>query len=450
MKKVFYSVFRIFIIVTGFIPYILFMRPKFFYASAKAKKDFKKQRNGVLYISNHTKVLDYYGFVFKKAFRYVHTMVAEVVYKGGFMKLLTEVMGNIKIDRVAGQNASPIKQALDYLNNGKIVLIFPEGKLEKTPGILENFTDSFAFLSLKSGKPIIPFYIDGRYGLFKRPTFVVGEAITPKNVENDNVSQEQIDEYVKLVERKIKKLKTICRDHKSVRTKKIFTRRYWLMDFTKITSIPIFYFVFPTRKYYLGNKKKIKQALKYNALICPNHCGPCDAMYMFMHFFSRRVRIVTAEEVYWTKFLQFVLTNSGMIKYNRAQKESVDLSAFKDSIATLNGRGVVCVFPEGHISFDGKFDENIKAGASAMSLMTNSPIIPFIFVNPYKYFKYNKVVYGEPLYPADYIDDLENINAEKIDKFNNVIKEKMKAIYEIAVTKRSKNFEKTFYYKSND
>ncbi len=448
MKKVFYAIFRIFLLITGFIPFIIFIKPKFFYVSQKAKKEFKKNKKGVLYVPNHTSVLDYYSFVFKRWYRYVHTVVAEVVYKNKFMGLLNNTMGNIKVDRTNGQNALAIKTTIDYLNKKKIVLIFPEGKLEEKPGVVQDFNQTFAWLSLKTGKPIVPFYIDGRYGLFKRLTIVVGETIYPNNVEEDEISDEEVNNLSELTRNKIKKMATICRDHKKYKTKKIFTTKYWLLDFTKITSIPIFYFVFPTKKYYLGDKKKIRAALKDNALICANHVGPCDVMFIYLHFLSRRIRIITAEDVYFSKFFNFVLKRSGNIKYHRNTMQKVDLQAFREAIDTLNGRGVVAIFPEGHINFSGKLDDTFQGGASTLSLMTNTPIIPFIFVNPYKYFCFNRVVLGEPIYPSDYFDDLTHIDTDKISAFNDIIYNKMKELYDYSLSKRSKNYDKKRYFKS--
>ena len=279
---------------------------------------------------------------------------------------------------------------------------------------------------------------------------VVGEAIYPNDISGESVSDEEITNLCNETSAVIKKLGKICRDHIAQKTKKIFTLKYWLMDFTKVTSIPIFYMIFPTKRYYVGNRKNIKKALKYNGLLCSNHCGMCDAMYMFMYHLWRRVRILTAEEVWCNKFLSFVLDKSGMIKYHRVTSDSFDLMAFKECVSTLNGRGVVMVFPEGHINFDGSFDSSIKGGAAAMSLMTDTPIVPFIFVTPFKYFKFNRVVYGEPIYPSDYADQLKGSNAEKINIFNEIVYSKMKELYDYALTKRPKNFDKKKYFKDHD
>ena len=446
MKKFLYGFMRIFLFVTGFIPYLLFMRPKWLFTSDKAEKDFKKHKKGVLYISNHTKVLDYYAFMFKRFPHHVHAFVAEVAVKSKFLQFLNNVVGNIKVDRTTKTNISPISQAINYLDNNKIVLIFPEGKMEENPGNLEDFKKTFAYLSLETGKPIIPFYNNGTYGIFKRPVVAVGEAIYPKELNGEAVNDEDIDELTKQTVSAIRKIGKMARDSYAVKTKQILTFKYWLMDFIKWTSYPIFFLIFPIKRYFIGNRKNIKKAMKYNVLLCSNHCGMCDAVYMILYHPFRRVRILTAEEVFASNFLNFVLTNSGMIKYHRLNNDAFDLVAFKECVTTLSGRGAVVVFPEGHINFDGEFDKQIKAGAAAMSIMTDTPIVPIIFVTPFKYFRFTKILYGEPIYPSDYSDKLVGTSAEKINIFNDIIYSKMKELYDNALTKRPKNFDKDSYF----
>ena len=147
MRKVLLSIFRIFLLVTGFVPFILFLRPKYVFVSEKAKKEYKKNKGGVLLISNHTAILDYYCYMFKYAFSYVHALVCEVVYYNKFMYLLNAAVGNIKVDRNQSNNLLPIQTCIDLLKKGKKVLIFPEGKLEDKKGRLEKFTSTFAFIS---------------------------------------------------------------------------------------------------------------------------------------------------------------------------------------------------------------------------------------------------------------------------------------------------------------
>ena len=124
MKKFLLGVFRIFLLVTGFIPFIFILKPKYLFVSEKAKNDYKKNKKGVLLICNHTAILDYYCFMYKYAPSYVHAMVGEVVYYNKFMCLLNEAVGSIKVDRNQSNNITSIQKSIDLLKRGKKVLIY--------------------------------------------------------------------------------------------------------------------------------------------------------------------------------------------------------------------------------------------------------------------------------------------------------------------------------------
>jgi len=446
MKKFFYFLVRVFIKITGFLPF-LFLRPKFFFESEKAKKEFKKNKNGELLISNHGYIFDYYCFLYKYPFSCIKTLVADIVYSYFGLTFLNNVMGNVKIHRDGKLNVYAFQEVFDALKKNKRVLIFPEGKLEKNKGELEKFHNTYAFVSLKSGKPIQPFYVDGKYGLFHRPIFVVGEKIYPSKIHNvREITEEKVNELNNYVVRKIEGLKETAINHRNLKTKTIFTKKYWLLDFIKITSVPLFYFFFPTKKYYVGNKKEIKKALKYNALIAGNHFGPCDPLFIHLHFFKRRVRIITSEGLWAKKNMPFILERSGEIKHQRTSLINADVNCFKESLNTLKGKGVVAIFPEGHINFDRSFDSSFKQGLAALSLMSRSPIIPFIFVNPYKYFKKNEVIYGEPIYPVTFNDPNKEVNIDLINSFNDEIYQKMKELYDMSLKKRRIKDDKKPYF----
>ena len=191
------------------------------------------------------------------------------------------------------------------------------------------------------------------------------EAIEAKNILENSIYQAEKmpDEY----KDKISTLKNKLKQSKKYSTKKVFAFKLWFMDFMKITSVPIFYMIFPTKKYFVGDKKKIRKALKYNCIIAGNHFGPCDPMFMYMHFFSRRIKVIASEHLYDVKCLRFAFKRAGVIKYRRDTMHQIDVDAFKEALGTLEGNGVVGIFPEGHINFDDSFDNIIKSGSATLS-----------------------------------------------------------------------------------
>ena len=422
--------------ITGFVPYFFYLKPRYFYENEKAKKGKKIYRDGVIFASNHTKILDYYCYLLKFFGIKIHAFVADVVYKLKGLRFLNNCMENIEIKRDGTSNIIALSQGTQYLQKKHSLLIFPEGKLEDKKGKLEKFSDSTALLAIRNKKSVVPIYTDGNYGMFKRPIIIIGEPLSPDLVDND---LDRASEFTKIIRDKIVALKAKAKAIKKYKTNTVFTKKYWIMDFSKITSIPLFYMVFPTKKYYMCKRSEVKKALKYNAIISGNHCGPCDPLFIYHHFFSRRVKILSIEQLWEHKFIRFCVNRAGVIKYHRDSMQQIDVFALKECIETLEGNGVLGIFPEGHINFSTKFDDNIKGGTAMMSLMTNSPIIPFVFANQYRYFRFNRVVIGKPIYPSDYFDLSKPVDEKMIDEFNKVIYDEMKELYLESLKRRSKH-----------
>ena len=75
-------------------------------------------------------------------------------------------MGCIRVDRtIHDDNAK--SEAIDCLNKGKIICVFPEGTVNKTNDIIMPFKYGAVSFAKKTGCPIVPFAITGQYKLFK-------------------------------------------------------------------------------------------------------------------------------------------------------------------------------------------------------------------------------------------------------------------------------------------
>lgn len=84
-------------------------------------------------------------------------MMAKEYYEIPGLRWLCEALLSIPIDR-AGKDIAPIKTALEHLKNGRLVAIFPEGKINLGEGLLEGITGA-AWLALTAKVPIYPVYI---------------------------------------------------------------------------------------------------------------------------------------------------------------------------------------------------------------------------------------------------------------------------------------------------
>lgn len=407
---------RLFIKLTGLPPFYFVSKQMKFYSSSLTKAQRKEhKKEGTILVSNHTSVLDYYSFIYLYFFKNVKTFVSELLYKNPFMRFLNYVMGNILIDRRT-TNLNSLVKAEKLLKKNKTLLIFPEGHIEKEKGKIEEFHESAVILAFRTHSAIVPHYISGDFSLLKRNRIMIGEKIYVNDlVKKEELSKEDIEYCLDYIKKEILKLKSKVDNIKKIDTNTIFTKKYWMNDLAKWTTFPLRQLLWNTKIYYLGNKKEIKKALKYNCLLSSNHIGRTDVFFLYLYFMKRRVRIIAADTVYKKKFFRFCLEHSNAIKFNISATQ-FDYIGFKDAINTLDANGVVGIYPEGHLNTK-KEMLKINEGLALLSLYTNSPIIPIYHLNEYRYFRRNKVAIGNVIYP----DNNKIINKEIIDKYNDKI-----------------------------
>lgn len=430
---------RLFIKVTGFLPFWLILKPKFYYASHKAKKDAKNLKEGAVIISNHTHIFDYYVFIYKHLFRVVHTMVADIVYKIKCLTTLNKIMGNIKVESHDSSNYIAISKTKELLLKKKMVLIFPEGRLEDKKGEIMDFKPSAILLAWETNKPIIPYYINGKYSFFSRVHLIAGEKIYLRKIfKKESINDEDIKEMVNYVRNEISRLKHKLEMMEKHKTQELFNRRAFVMDSAKLISPPWRLF-FQSRLIYLGDKKEIKRLLKDNALIASNHIGLFDPIALVLSFFSRRLRIVAQEELWDKRFMRFAMKNSGVIKYRRVSMNKFDIRFIVELREILEARGAVGIYPQGHIIDNEEFNKPLMGGLAMISLMTKTPIIPFLMDSKYSVFKKTIFAVGEPIYPERFLKGNTIINNQLVEEYNDYIYNHMRDIYDSIRKSRKKD-----------
>ena len=429
---------RCFIKISGLIPYWIFVTPRFFYSSLKAKKESKKLKGGAIIIGNHSSTFDYVTLMYRHLFRVIHTFVGPAIYRFRSLRHLCNVMENIEVKKDDSANIEALKWARAYLAKGKTVAIFPEGRFEDNPGEIEKFSSSAIRLSFETNKPIIPHYFKGNYGLFKRAKYNVGEKIYVRDlVQGDVLTNEDIDRVNKYLQDVIKKLKHQLLSFEVTKTQTFFSKKHFISDIFKITAFPFGYMVFPARKIYIGDKKKVRLAMKERVLLAPSHTSFFDVPILYLYFISRRLRIFALKKAVSGKFLHPLTKGAGVIEYDRDAKGGFDLHAFKETDEILEGNGCVVMFPQGQIVDDNNVSgANLKQGMAVHALRRNVPIIPVVFGNITGPLRLNKIYVGDPLYPSDFLDNLDT-SKENIEKFTEILQVKMIELHSIS-QKRSK------------
>lgn len=186
---------RIFIKITGWISLLIFFKPKVYYEDKKVQK--RRIKKGALIISNHKKPLDFMFIFYLFITRSIHCIVAETIYESNkFVTWILDMLGSIKTNRFT-KDMTFLSKAINILNRGGVVEIFPEGRLPINDELLP-FNPSYIYIALHGNAPILPIYHTGDYGFFKRQKAIIGKPIDvrsfiketePTKIEIENLNQ---------------------------------------------------------------------------------------------------------------------------------------------------------------------------------------------------------------------------------------------------------------------
>jgi 1-acyl-sn-glycerol-3-phosphate acyltransferase len=169
-KKWLINLFLAFTRLTGILPALLLFKPRI-RRQGNAKRQLPK--NCIL-VSNHKSLMDFVLYLVIFPFKTIRFLAAEVLFsKNTFLAGLLYGLGCIRVDR-EGKNFGFVSHALEVLEQGGTVGIFPEGRLP-IGGKPFPFTVSAAFIATHANAPVVPIYTDGRYGIGKRAGVVIGE-----------------------------------------------------------------------------------------------------------------------------------------------------------------------------------------------------------------------------------------------------------------------------------
>ena len=109
-------------------------------------------------VSNHTSPLDPH-LIQSPCRRLITWMMAKEYYDLWYLKPVFERLGVIPVTR-SGRDTSAMRAAMRALENGQLVGIFPEGRIENSRQLFP-FQTGVALMAMKTGVPIYPAFLDG-------------------------------------------------------------------------------------------------------------------------------------------------------------------------------------------------------------------------------------------------------------------------------------------------
>lgn len=158
-------------------------------------KELIPQSGRIILAGNHTNYFDciLVGCATKRS---VHYLAKDELMKGP-LKIIFKNMGIIPVNRRTKDKAA-LETAVQYLNDDKLIGIFPEGTINRTEDIIMPFKFGAVKMASETNTPIIPFAITGKYEPFKRnikirfmePITVSDNLEEANNKLMDTVSQE--------------------------------------------------------------------------------------------------------------------------------------------------------------------------------------------------------------------------------------------------------------------
>lgn len=123
-------------------------------------------RGGYILASNHSSYLDFL-VVPVSGCRLPRYMVGESLLRHPVLGRLFRILGFIPVDRVHHRNAATLQAAVETLQRGGVVGIFPEGTRSADGRLLPGRRGA-AYLSYRSGCPIVPVGTIGTFGAWPR------------------------------------------------------------------------------------------------------------------------------------------------------------------------------------------------------------------------------------------------------------------------------------------
>lgn len=191
-----------FVKITGFIPQLFYFRKKIYYENKK--KQGRKIKGGAIVVSNHQSLWDFPLLMFVFVRNNMYTLVGEVMFnKTPILTWLLKRIGCIKVERYK-HDMSYMEKAQEVLNKGKVLEIYPEGRLPlKHEKDLLAFKPGAIHLALTTKKPIIPVYHSGEYGK-ERIKVIIGEPINiVDKYDNSKSEKENIELLTEMIKNKI-------------------------------------------------------------------------------------------------------------------------------------------------------------------------------------------------------------------------------------------------------
>lgn len=168
---------------------------------------------GVLLMSNHASYLDPI-FLGAAVQRNLHYMARSTLFKPGIINWFLLNMNAFPV-HLGSPDRKAIRQALQTLNDGKVLIIFPEGT-RSIDGSLGKAQDGIGFIVYRANATVVPVFLDGTQKVLPRGAKMIklakisisfGEPLNMKIYRSQEASRETYSKIGEDIMSAIAKLK---------------------------------------------------------------------------------------------------------------------------------------------------------------------------------------------------------------------------------------------------
>ena len=205
-----------FVKFTGAIPAVLSFRVKKYYINKNTPKKFK---GGVILAPNHVSFVDPVIVSVVGWYRRLYYLATMDLFD---TKLKSWFFSHIHCIPVDKQNVSvaSLHAVCDRLKEGKAVVIFPEGKVNRDEEKVEEYKTGAILMAHISKKPIVPMYIVPGKRWYNRREIVIGEPIDVNALCGPIPTMCELDKACKILYEKELELREFYNDKNKKKGKK--------------------------------------------------------------------------------------------------------------------------------------------------------------------------------------------------------------------------------------
>ena len=177
-----------FVRVTGALPILVWLRPKVY-----RPYNTKKPKGRMLLSANHQSFLDPVSVHLAFPFRRMNCLATKDLFGTKLKHAFFSRMLCIEVDK-ENFALSSFHDVVSRLQEEKIVVIFPEGSVERhKDGPVRAFKSGAVLMAYRADTPILPIYIVKRQKWYHRLRIVVGEPLDIRGMVGRIPTMEQLD-----------------------------------------------------------------------------------------------------------------------------------------------------------------------------------------------------------------------------------------------------------------